>query len=392
LALVLGAAQAQPIRPAYGYPSQPTTSGPASIQIANSPFYFSPVVGIAYGRDDNLFLSATNPRSSNTAIFSPGFSIDARSSQMVFQSRYLAQVGRYFDSHDDDYVDQSFRNQADFAFDRRNFARLNYDLIRWHDPRGSTDRPVATQPDRYRLSIPGFTYAFGTPGAAGRLEAYYTQANITYLNNRATTVLSDRTTDQMGAAFYWRVAPKTYVLAEARKTDIKYKDPLSPNSADETRYFGGVSWEATALTSGTVKIGQLERKFDNGLPRFKGTSWEITGTWTPRTYSKFDLYAIRSTSESTGLGNFILTSLTGVTWTHGWNSVFTTTVDLRYTKDDYQGFDRQDKTKSIGFKAGYRFRRWLTLGAEYTRTERDSNQPTFEYDKNLYLLTATASM
>jgi polysaccharide biosynthesis protein VpsM len=41
---------------------------------------------------------------------------------------------------------------------------------------------------------------------------------------------------------------------------------------------------------------------------------------------------------------------------------------------------------------GYRFRRWLTLGAEYTHIQRDSNRAGFEYDKNIYLLTATASM
>jgi hypothetical protein len=48
--------------------------------------------------------------------------------------------------------------------------------------------------------------------------------------------------------------------------------------------------------------------------------------------------------------------------------------------------------RSLGLRAGYKFRRWLTLGAEYTHSNRDSNTPVFEYDKNLYLLTATASM
>jgi polysaccharide biosynthesis protein VpsM len=61
-------------------------------------------------------------------------------------------------------------------------------------------------------------------------------------------------------------------------------------------------------------------------------------------------------------------------------------------KDDYQDFNRNDETSSVGLKAGYRFRRWLTLGAEYTYTHRDSNIPQFQYDKNLYFLTATASM
>ena len=54
--------------------------------------------------------------------------------------------------------------------------------------------------------------------------------------------------------------------------------------------------------------------------------------------------------------------------------------------------NRSDDTKSLGLKVGYKFRRWLTLGAEYWYTNRDSNNPGIDYDKNLYMLTATASM
>ena len=82
----------------------------------------------------------------------------------------------------------------------------------------------------------------------------------------------------------------------------------------------------------------------------------------------------------------------GVTWTHGWTTYITTALDARYQKDDYQGFDRNDKISSLGLKAGYKFRRWLTLGAEYTRTHRDSNIDTFDYDKNLYLITLTGTL
>jgi polysaccharide biosynthesis protein VpsM len=386
-------ANAQYIRPAYQYPSsEGPAGGPARVQIGSSPVYFTPWVGVAVGRDDNLFLSSTNERRSDFAIFSPGFSLDARSANTVLGVRYQGQAGRYFQSRDDDYVDHTTRAQYDVAFDRRNFVRLGLDYVRGHDPRGATDRPTAGSPDRYRLTAPNITYAFGAPGAAGRLETYYNYASRDYTNNRATTTGGDRKINEFGGAFYWRVMPKTYLLAEARKTEISYRDPLSPLSADERRYYGGVTWEATAATTGTLKVGHLERTFDRDKPRFSGTSWEGIVTWAPRTYSKFDFYTARQTNESTGLGNFILTTLTGVSWTHAWSSVFSTGLDLRYAKDDYQGFDRRDESKSIGLKAGYKFRRWLTLGAEYTHTQRDSSLPTFEYDKNLYLLTATASM
>jgi hypothetical protein len=387
-----GLAHAQNIRPAYEYPATPTGSGPASVQMGDTPLYFTPYIGLAYGRDDNLFFSDVFKRASNLYLVSPGVKVDARSPNSVLQLAYQGQIGRYTDSEDDNYIDHTFRSQFDFALDRRNFFKLGYDYIRGHDPRGSTDRPTSNSPDKYRLSSPSIAYAFGAPGAVGRLEAYYSDAHKRYLNNRDVTFASDRNTQEFGGIFYWRVMPKTYVLAEARRTVLGYLDPASPFNSTEYRYYGGVSWEATAATTGTVKIGRIEKRFESDAPRFTGTSWEVTVTWAPRTYSKFDLFTVRTPTESTGLGDFILSDITGVTWTHAWTSVLNTGVDARFQKDRYKGFDRTDEIYSLGLKVGYRFRRWLTLGAEYTYTNRDSNLNNFDYDRNFYLLTATASM
>lgn len=386
-------AQAQSyVRPAYSFPAAPEGSGPASIQVGGSPLYFTPYLGAAVGRDDNLFFANTSEKSSTLYVVSPGFKLDARSSNSVMQVSYQGQIGTYSSSEDDNYVDHAVRSQFDIAFDRRNFLKLGYDYIRGHDPRGSTDRAIAGRPDRYRLSNPSAMYAFGAPGAAGRLEAYYSEGHKTYLNNRATTFASDRITREWGGAFYWRALPRTYLLAEARRTLLNYHQPDSPFSSREDRYFGGVMWEATAATTGTIKFGRLEKRFDRIHPEFSGSSWEGLITWAPRTYSKFDFYTAKTTSEATGLGSFILTKVAGVTWTHNWSSVLSTGLDARFQKDEYQGFDREDDIRSLGVKVGYRFRRWLTLGAEYTHTQRDSNQRLFEYDRNLYFLTATASM
>lgn len=384
---IVGGANAQ-IRPAYQYPAD--AGGKGAVRVGGTPLYVTPYVGVAAGRDDNLFLASTNEKASSVVVYSAGFSLDARGSNSVFQLKYQGQAGRYGQSEDDNYVDHTSRAAFDLAFDRRNFLRVGLDAIRSHDPRGSTDRPVAGRPDIYRLVTPSATYAFGAPGAAGRVEVYASEADKRYLNNRQATAASDRESLEVGGAFYWRVAPKTYVLAEARQTDIDYR-LANPASGEERRYYGGVSWEPTAATTGTLKAGRLQRKFDVGDDETH-TSWEGIISWSPRTYSKFDFFTSRQTNESTGIGRYILSSVGGMSWNHAWSSFFSTGVDLRYQKDEYRGFDREDEIRSLALRAGYKFRRWLTLGAEYTHSNRDSNAPTFEYDKNLYLLTATASM
>lgn len=378
----------QSIRPSYSYPSAPVTG----VRMGDSPAYATPFVGIAVGRDDNLYQSNTNEKASTLYVVSPGIKVDARTSSAFFQGKYQTQIGRYNGSGDDDYIDHSALNQLDLKFGSRAFARVGLDYNRAHDPRGSTDRAFSSSPDRYRTIAPSATIAYGVPGAAGRVEVYANQLDKEYLNNRDVTQAADFRRSEFGGAFYWRVMPKTYAVVEARQANISYDLANSPNSGRERRYLAGVSWEATAATTGTVKFGRLTRRPDVGEPEFSGTTWEAIVSWAPRTYSTFDFYSTRQTTEASGLGRFIVTEATGVNWNHAWNSYVATGVQARFQRDEFQGFDRTDEIKSIGFRVGYKMRNWLTLGAEYNFIHRDSNNNSFEYDRNLYLLTATASM
>ena len=149
-------------------------------------------------------------KTSNLYIVSPGFKIDGRRPGLVAQVNYQGQIGRYASSHADDYEDHALRSQVDMAFSGRSFLRLGYDYIHSHDPRGSTDRGISGSPDRYNIWAPSATFAFGAPGAQGRVELYYSDAHKSYVNNRATTAAADRDTTEYGGAFYWRVMPKTY--------------------------------------------------------------------------------------------------------------------------------------------------------------------------------------
>src|SRR5688572_22003580 len=142
-------AQTGYIRPAYQYPAGAPASGPAGVQLGGTPFYFTPYVGVAWGYDDNLFLTNGNEKASSLLIFSPGFTLDARGSNSVTQIKHQSQVGRYGQSDADNYVDHTTRAQFDIAFDRRNFLRVGLDYLRAHDPRGSTDRALSPSPDKY---------------------------------------------------------------------------------------------------------------------------------------------------------------------------------------------------------------------------------------------------
>jgi hypothetical protein len=385
-----------PIRPAYTYPvagaGPATTTGMTSVQVADTPLYFTPFFGAAVGHDDNLFYSNANRKASNLYVLSPGLRFDARDASKVFSVSYQSQYGVYTSSRNDDYWDHNVAAAFDAIMAPKLYGQVSYVFVHGHDPRGLTDRPTQETPDKYEDQKPGVTLAYGSPGAAGRIEAYYSYEMRKYINNRETTVGSDRDIPEFGGAFYWRVMPRTSLVFEARRTDQNYLLPSSPFDSKEDRYYAGVTWEATAATSGTIKVGQLRKRFESDLPGYSGTSWEGLVTWLPRTYSRFDFYSARYPIESTGLGSFILADASGVVWTHNWNSFVSTGLNARYEKDKYQGFSRNDDVASLGIRVGYKFRRWLTFGAEYTYVKRDSSLDQYDYNKNLYFLTATASM
>lgn len=384
-------AQSGPVRPAYAFPAGERSGG---IQMDANGLYATPYASVSLGQDSNLFSSNINKVDSGTEVYVAGVKLDARGANSVLNMDIQAKHGRYNQSSDDNYSDPTFRSTYDVAFDQRNFLRVGFNYLRLHDPRGSTDAPTSGSPDKYYDSVLFGTYAYGAPGAKGRIEVYGGNTVKRYLNNRQYTVNFDRDVSEFGGVFYWRAMPKTSFLVEARLTDLDYKLASSTQSGKETRFYGGVSWEATAATTGTIKIGQLKKEFDSSRPDTSDMGWEGTISWEPRSYSKVDLFSGRTTAESTGFGDYTLSDRSGVNWSHGWNSALSTDAFLNYTKDKFRGGspDRTDKTATLGLRANYKFRRWLTLGAEYNYTDRNSSLDVNDYDRNVYFLTASMSM
>jgi hypothetical protein len=187
------------------------------------------------------------------------------------------------------------------------------------------------------------------------------------------------------------------VLVGAQHRDIHYTDfsPPPTQSSTENYYFGGLKWEATAATTGMIRLGYLQKNFDSSaIKDYSSFAWDAGIRWSPLTYSVFDFITSKRTQESTGVGSAIASSNYGVTWNHAWSSRLRTQALASYRKDDFidSSPDRLDKTAAFGAKVSYDFRRWLIFGAEYTHTDRNSNQTIYDYKRNLYLLTVGATL
>ena len=354
-----------------------------------------PAIGVSVGHNDNLFSSNINKGSSSVTTVSPYARLEARVGPHSYDATFRIDDTRYSSSPADNSTAYALLGNANLVITGRAGLKLRAEHRRGYDPRGSTDRPGGANPDEYiNQGVEGI-FSYGAPGAQGRIEIDGGAYSRRYQNNRATTVVSDRDTTQLGGTFLWRVAPRTEILALAQTRSTDYALSTSTQSSTEMRYQVGAKWDATAKTSGIVKFGLLEKKFGNtGRTDFSGSSWDGTVRWSPLTYSVFDFNTSKSTNESTGTGDFLLTQLYGVNWNHAWNSRFSSATQANWRKDEFLGTNsgRVDKTSTLGLSLTYQWQRWLRFGGSYTLTDRVSNPNTFDYTRHLWMFTVGATL
>jgi hypothetical protein len=367
--------------------------GPAGLSV--EPFLIYPGIDLGVGYDDNLYSSEINKRSSSFLLVSPYVRLEAKPEPHRFDLSVSYNAARYSRTSADDYDDYRIAANGLAVFNARTDLRAHAEYFYGHDARGSTDRPSGDSPDEFVNSGAEATFGYGAPGARGRLEVnggFYTRE---YQTNREFTQASDHDTSIAGGTFFWRVAPKSQLLFQAERRYFEYPLQSSTLDSHETRVYVGARWDATALTSGSAKLGWLKKDFDHD-PRqdFSTGSWEVAVRWSPLTYSFFDLSTSRQTNESTGVGDTIVTSRVAVVWTHSWSSRVRSQVLGSWTSDDFrgEGVTREDGTGSLGLRLNYQFRRWLRFAAEYTYTDRDSNDPVVVYQRNLILFTIGATL
>ena len=359
------------------------------------PLIVYPGIDLSYGHNDNLFSSNINKGSSSQTTVSPYAKAEAKVGPHTFDAAFRLDDVRYSSSPADNYSVYSLLGNANFVFSGRAGLRMRAEYRHGVDPRGSTDRLGSATPDEYvNQGVEGI-FSYGALGAQGRIEIDGGAYSRRYQNNRLTTQVSDRDTTQLGGTFLWRVAPKTELLALAQMRSIDYALDTSTQSSTEMRYQVGAKWDATAKTTGIVKYGILDKKFNNsGRTDFSGSSWDAAVRWSPLTYSVLDFNTSKGTNESTGTGDFLVTQSYGVTWNHAWNSRLSTIALANWRKDDFLGTGggRVDKTSILGVKAAYQWQRWLRFGAEYTTSDRVSNPNTFDYTRHLWLFTVGATL
>ncbi|MBT8060147.1 MAG: porin, partial [Gammaproteobacteria bacterium] len=336
-----------------------------------------PTIGLSLGYDDNITRSNSDEISSWFYMVSPAIRAELPSDHSVLAVIASADIVRYQDSERDDRTNWNIRGEWAWDISTRQNLNLFAVYSEGADPRGTGRRQgdaglIPLDPDEYKRWGYGGSWDYGAVGARGRLTLRAGANELEYTNNRETppddpssigTRALDRDWQYYGGTFYWRVAPKTSVLADYMYTDMNYKEAETSNS--EIHTWGlGLTWDATARTSGRIQYGNQKRKFEDPTKEdYSGPAWLASINWRPRTYSLFTLTGTRASQEPDGNGDYVIRQDITLSWLHDWATRFGTTVDIGYGEDKYKPDGRDDELWYAGVGARYTFNQHFRFGA-----------------------------
>ena len=373
---------------------------PANIQAG--PVYIAPTLDVKTGYVDNLFRSRRDEKSTWTSEVTPRVQAWLQNGVNTYSLAYKAVDYRYENSGRDNYTDQQVNLDLHHEFNAKNEVNVYGEYYDGHEERGTglTDGfgNLINSPVEYERKTYGGTYTYGNSRSRGRLMLLAKSADYDYQNFRDFTQYRDREQDTLSGTFFWKIASRTDALVQVRAIDNEYSktDPLDPfGSFDSTEYnyLVGVSWDATAKTMGSVKVGTYDREYDSSAREDDdGFQWELDLTYRPRTYSTINFETRRYSQETNGRGDSINTEEYRLNWDHNWSGRSTTRLGLLSGKEDYSGTSREDDRFDIEASYNYSAKRWLDLEAGLRREDRDSDEVQFDYTRNLVYIEANISL
>jgi len=379
-------------------------------------FYPNIDFGVYY--DNNILSEEGNKDASYVAVASPMLSAVAGEAYEEGQlgAHIKADVGSYFDSSEDDYVDITTLLDYDWEPTESLSLYAGFQYIWGHEARGTEGTSGAyswiwdeTQSVYvpYKIDKPSEFEEWGIIGKVGydlssgdHIELQGIHENRDYTNNREWTRYRDRTVDRASLGFSHRLGPNTSMIASASVNQYDY----AAADLDSTQYgvMVGAKWNITYQTDGFAKVGWGWKEFDSSNRNDSSSFiWEVGVNWRPLSYSTVTVATSQAYDESDGYGDYAVVNKVSADWTHDWYSFLGTSVGASYSVSDWSGstegygvntVDRQDDQLEYYVRLNYQPWKHLGFGLGWRHTERDSNWDGYDYDDDIFELRVKAGL
>ncbi len=198
---------------------------------------------------------------------------------------------------------------------------------------------------------------------------------------------------------YYKLTPKfTIKFPQYTYTDIRYDkareeylwtggDALSDSHSNSIS--GGVSWLATAKTTGYFNIGYTSRQYEKnthqGWAPYPSAEWETSdvSSWTMdggivsrlpwKTILDINLYRMLREAEFTAHSNSYFSTGGSITLTNQFHKL-NTNLMFGFFQTDFNGVNRADDVYNFATNASYMITKWSRIEAGYSYRKKKDNK------------------
>lgn len=388
-------------------------------------------VNSQFAYDDNLLRQQTEKIGSRMWEFNPRARYQLQLGGGTYYINYDLNHLNYLDSSQDTVTNHALTFGIEEKLNSSNKFSVDGNYNRSFEGRGVGTNEAANaleleKPTLIQVTDISAKYQLGQDGRGARIIA---SVGRRFNNRNSPLIINDsRDTEEdfYSLQMNYRVASRTDLVAELRHHEVSYpRTPVGndgravPLDSAENQYLIGAELEATAKTTGKLRVGTSSREFkwkgaqwrdaDTGQnppveqtaapatvaanafqPSDSGNTlfWEFAAVWSPRSYSRFELSTRTSTHESLGVGSYVRSKDLGFIWTHQWNNRMRTRLDFTIGTDEYQDTSRVDDRESYNVRMEYDFSKQLNLGFGYTRQTLESTFARADFSKSIYYIFA----
>ncbi len=240
-------------------------------------------------------------------------------------------------------------------------------------------------------------YEYGALSSKAQLALITGYYNKNYQNFTAISQFRDYDKPMLGIIGYYNTQAGTRAFLEVKQENYHY-DVIDSNGitrdSDDVKVLLGMEWEATAITTGSFKVGYQNKDFESNLrENFSGLSWEAAAVWKPLTYTTLQLVTSRAAKDPLLEGDYIRESVYGATWQHDWSDYLSSVVSANYIDQQYSGsFNRKDKVKNARLGLNYLATNFGMVSGYIDFIDRDSTETNIEFDRVIVGLNFTFAL
>ncbi|MCL4477415.1 MAG: outer membrane beta-barrel protein [Nitrospirae bacterium] len=350
----------------------------------------NPFLALTERYTDNVFNTSSDLKSDFSTVITPGVQIIFPRVKKKYHLEliYQADLERFNTFKSENANNHKAVGKFEVKFPGGLELAVSDEFIRNHDPRGIN---IGQELDFFRTNLASASAAYNL---SDRFKVRLDYSNYLVDYEAGRNDFRNRTDNTLAGYVYYRLTPKTSAFVEYEYLVIDFKTSEEFDSKEHHLY-GGITWDVTGKTKGTVKGGYEVKKFqDPSIERFKGFIMEliVDHNFTPRHSIK--IKGIRRTNETNVFGtSFFITTGASIEYFQKFTGKITGTADISYGRDSYHGdFPRRDNTWQTGIGLIYQLKKWLRTEAKYSYTKRDSSEHDFNYRNNTYYLKVVASL